>query len=300
MSDYDLDFGYPSASDCVSFLAGLGIEIVKEYDPLHYEHKKQVVWGHVHAVGWAAALRVYAATATTFNVAGGKYNWRGTVKTYTAGANVDPTDDDTTYVWMKSDNSIDSGIDGDGWPSTVHEPLAEIDTDADGVITDIRDLRGESFLRYCNSDTQGQVTASGITTGPVACKRIGSAELKALLDTSTNNLFAVKAGDLVLRVVVCVKTAAGAACVVDVGFDEDADGSAADTDGWLEDANANAAGCYPSDAAGSDIGYSLCSGAYAKEGGRAADDDGYITITSSTDQSGSTFVGGAWMLYIPA
>lgn len=63
---------------------------------------------------------------------------------------MDPTDNDTTYIWLKPDNTIGSDIDGSGWPTTEHVKLAEIDVDSDGNITEIRDLRGRNFLQYAD------------------------------------------------------------------------------------------------------------------------------------------------------
>ena len=137
------------------------------------------------------------------------------------------------------------------------------------------------------------VTASGITSGQVAAKTIASAELEALLDTSTNNLFSVKSGDVILEVRIAVGTAAGAACTVDIGTDADVDGSAADVDSLLAAADANAAENYTS--------YSpTYAGADSVKGHFISQGDGYVTIKSSTDQSGSAFVGTATMFYIPA
>lgn len=164
MSEYDLTYGAPSATDCVSFLAARGIELVVEYDPNHYESIKKTVWGHVAAVDWATGLRVYAPSATTFNVAAGEYLFRGELKTYSPSTAVDPTDNDTTYVWLKPDNTIDSGIDGSGWPATEHIPLAEVDVDSDGVITAVRDLRGRSFMEYNGVGTTRVFTAA-LTAG---------------------------------------------------------------------------------------------------------------------------------------
>lgn len=61
------------------------------------------------------------------------------------------TDNDTTYIWAESDGSngitIDSAIDGTGWPTDVpHIKLAEV-TMASGVITGIVDRRPESLMR---------------------------------------------------------------------------------------------------------------------------------------------------------
>lgn len=99
------------------------------------------------ATDWAGGLGVYKESDTTIRVRGGHYAWDGTPKEYEPEAAIDPTDNDTTYVWLKDDNSVGHGIDGDGWPVTDHLPLAEVDVDADGVITAIRDLRGQTFMR---------------------------------------------------------------------------------------------------------------------------------------------------------
>jgi len=138
--------GYPPEADILAFFAERGIEIITENNPNFIVEFVQSLWALINAFDWAGALGVYCPSPTTFNVRGGKYLFAGEVKTYTPGAAVNPTDNDTTYVWMKYDNTIDSGIDGSGWPSTEHIKLAEIDVDTDGVITDVRDLRGETFL----------------------------------------------------------------------------------------------------------------------------------------------------------
>ncbi|MCK9243636.1 MAG: hypothetical protein M0P75_00020 [Candidatus Marinimicrobia bacterium] len=107
----------------------------------YYLEEKQQLWRLLIMLGCIRPLSVYAASPTTFNVVAGRYEYDGEIKTYTQGDAVNPTDNDTTYVWLNDDNSIASGIDGDGWPATEHIKLAEIDVDADGVITDIRDMR---------------------------------------------------------------------------------------------------------------------------------------------------------------
>ena len=135
--------GYPDVADIETYLAGIGLEIVDENNNNFMAQHKQFVYGLINAVRWAASLGVWLPSSTTFNVRSGRYNWRGTVKTYTPSGAVDPTDNDTTYVWMKSDNTIASGIDGDGWPDYDHLKLAEIVVDSGGVITAIADRRGE-------------------------------------------------------------------------------------------------------------------------------------------------------------
>lgn len=141
LTQLSLSRGYPAISDIVSDLEALGLEGVPLGETNFIEDYYRTLWGLVSSVRWAMTLGVYAATTTTFNVRSGSYMYDTTVKTYTAGAAINPADNDTTYVWMKSDNTIGYGVDGDGWPTTEHIKLAEIDVDSDGVITDIRDMR---------------------------------------------------------------------------------------------------------------------------------------------------------------
>jgi hypothetical protein len=145
--------GYPAEADIETFLNGLGLEIVDENNNNFMAQYKQFVFGLINADRWAASLGVWCPSSTTFNVRGGRYNWRGIAKTYTPASAVDPTDNDTTYIWMNPDNTIGSGIDGDGWPSYDHIKLSEIVVDSGGVITDITDLRGESLLQHANYGT---------------------------------------------------------------------------------------------------------------------------------------------------
>ncbi len=145
--------GYPDEADIETYLTALGLEIVDENNSNFMAQYKQFVYGLINAVRWAASLGLWCPSSSTFNVRGGRYTFRGTVKTYTAGSAVDPTDNDTTYVWMNPDNTIGSGIDGSGWPSYDHIKLAEIVVDSDGDITDVTDLRGESLLQHANYGT---------------------------------------------------------------------------------------------------------------------------------------------------
>lgn len=139
--------GYPAEADIDQFLSDRGLELVTENNSNFIAEHKQFVYGILLALDWASVLGVYCPSTTTFNVRGGKYLFNGVVKTYTPGSAVDPTDNDTTYIWLKPDNTIGSAVDGTGWPSTEHIKLAEIDVDSDGVITEVRDLRGQTFLR---------------------------------------------------------------------------------------------------------------------------------------------------------
>jgi len=149
--------GYPAEADIDTTLSTLGLELVPENDENFIADHKQMIWGILNALNWATALGVYCPSATTFNVRGGKYLFKGTVKTYTAGSAVDPTDNDTTYIWMNTDNTIGSAIDGTGWPDYEHIKLAEIDVDSDGNITAVRDLRGQTFMQYIPDYTPEQI-----------------------------------------------------------------------------------------------------------------------------------------------
>jgi hypothetical protein len=145
--------GYPAEADIDVFLTDRGLELVTENNENFIAEFKQFVWGIFNRLDWAEALAVYCPSTTTFNVAGGQYLYKGEVKTYTPGSAINPTDNDTTYVWLTPANAVGSGIDGSGWPNTEHIKLAEIDVDADGIITDVRDLRGRAFLSYAPADS---------------------------------------------------------------------------------------------------------------------------------------------------
>jgi len=144
--------GYPAEADLNTFFSDRGLELITENNNNFYLEYKKYLWGIINALDWAAVLGVYCPSATTFNVRGGSYLYKGTVKTYTPGSAVDPTDNDTTYIWLKPDNTIGSAVDGTGWPVTEHIKLAEIDVDSDGNITAVRDMRGKEFLRFATAN----------------------------------------------------------------------------------------------------------------------------------------------------
>ena len=145
--------GYPAESVINDFLSDRGVEPVTENNSNFIGEFKQMMFAILNRLDFAGALAVYCPSTTTFNVAGGDYLYKGTGKTYAPGSAVNPTDNDTTYVWLTAANAIDSGIDGDGWPDAEHIKLAEIDVDSDGVITDVRDLRGQAFMSYAPADS---------------------------------------------------------------------------------------------------------------------------------------------------
>jgi len=149
MSDVAMSQGYPAVADIDTALAARGIEMIPEgnMDAL-YSDLKRFYWAMLNAFDWAATLGVWLPSPSTFNVRGGKYLFRGDIKTYTPSTAVNPTDNDTTYIWLTAANAVGSGVDGTGWPATEHVKLAEIDVNSSGVITAVRDLRGQTFMDY--------------------------------------------------------------------------------------------------------------------------------------------------------
>jgi len=138
--------GYPVIADIEDYLEAQGIEEVTENNTNFRQEFLQLLFRILSRTEFAAVLSVYCPTTTTYNVIGGKYVYKGVVTTYTPGANVDPTNNDTTYIWLTPTNTISAAVDGTGWPTTEHIKLAEIDVDSAGVITDVRDMRGQTFL----------------------------------------------------------------------------------------------------------------------------------------------------------
>ena len=157
----DFSNGYPPEADIDTFLAAHGVEVIDVNDQNWLLQYKQTLWVLLNSRAWVAALGVIMPSTTTFNVIGGEYNWKGTVKTYTPGSAVNPTNNDTTYIWLNSDNTIGSAVDGTGWPTTEHLKLAEIDVNSSGVITAVRDLRGQALLTY---------TGENLMASNVVCK----------------------------------------------------------------------------------------------------------------------------------
>ena len=197
-------FGYPAVADIEDVLADEGIEKVSLGNTNYEQEFLQMLWAILNRGLWAGALGVWLPTSATFNVRGGKYLFKDEVKTYTPGAAVNPTDNDTTYIWLKPDNTIGSGIDGSGWPATEHIKLAEIDVDAAGAITAVRDLRGETFMTY--------------SPGIVKLTTVTGVNLNAAADTETE-LFVVPTGKkaVIDKVVIRGLSADAAAAVVTFG-----------------------------------------------------------------------------------
>ncbi len=158
-----MDGGYPTLSDIITYIATEGVEEITDGNNDFRTEFMQLLWSLLNRTGFASALGVHLPSSATFNVRDGKYVWKGVVKTYAHGSDVNPTDNDTTYIWMTASNTISSGIDGSGWPTTEHIPLAEIDVDSDGVITAVRDLRGQTFLRALDNAKPLEAHTAGDT-----------------------------------------------------------------------------------------------------------------------------------------
>lgn len=160
MTTQEMQKGYPALADIITALNELGIEAVQENNIEFTTDFWQQLWAVINFTAFTGALGVYKETDTTYRVRGGSYVWGNTAKTYAQEDAVDPTDNDTTYIWMASDNTIGADIDGNGWPGTDHIKLAEIDVDSDGVITEIRDLRGQTFLRWFGDIPTGDIVGT--------------------------------------------------------------------------------------------------------------------------------------------
>ena len=152
--------GYPALADIIAYLSSEGVEEVTENLADYLTEYRQMLWRLMSRVEGAAALNVYADTDSTFKVARGDYLWAGTAKTYGGSAQIDPTDDDITYVWMEGDNTVGSGIDGAGWPAEDHLKLAEITVGATGTITAIDDKR-PVVVGNSNDATYADIVCAG-------------------------------------------------------------------------------------------------------------------------------------------
>jgi hypothetical protein len=138
-----------------------------------------------------------------------------------------------------------------------------------------------------------QYVESGRNTGVMAVKYLDGVTLKALLDSTTKTLFSMSNKDTILSIMVVVQTVHGAPGTIDVGLDVALRTAGADTDGLLKTANAALKGKYSSDV-------SAFSGAELDFGQFSCQGDGNITITSSVDMTGGTFIGYAMVSYLPA
>lgn len=147
-TNQEMQKGYPDIADILVQLNAAGIEAPKMGDPLFIDHFWEMLWGIVNSVSWAMALGVYKESDTTYRVRAGSFVVDGVVVNYAQEAAVDPTDNDTTYVWMNPDGTVGAAVDGTGWPATAHIKLASIVVDASGVITSITDLRGTAWLQF--------------------------------------------------------------------------------------------------------------------------------------------------------
>lgn len=135
-------------------------------------------------------------------------------------------------------------------------------------------------------------TVSGLISGPVRVKAV-PVVAATHLDTTAVDFVQMQAGDVIVKWESTIGVAAGAACVVDLGSDADLDGTAADADAFGIDIDANSAVFDSSLLAGS-TGADLVGSPFTCVG------TGYLTVTSSTDQSATAAAGTIYIFYIPA
>lgn len=160
----------------------------------------------------------------------------------------------------------------------------------DGAVTKIK-LAASSV-----DSTKVTYGAGGpITVGPVTSQFILPGTFKALLDGATNSLFTLETGDILLNVQVFVGAASGAVQTIDVGFDAalDFNGTGADTDGLIENADSNAIGCSQGLSAAND-------GAAFRTGNLIAAATGDLTVTASADLTATGIVAYAIITYMHA
>ena len=146
----------------------------------------------------------------------------------------------------------------------------------------------------------GSAVAAGITTGLVAAKVMATTQVEAACDGAADNLFAMKAGDCILDIVVYVGTAAGEAATLDIGLDAAAAVGSADPNGLMEAGNLNAVGIYRTLDTVTDATEPTYVGDLLGDGPVTIAADGYITCISSADESSSSLVAQIMVLYIPA
>ena len=140
----------------------------------------------------------------------------------------------------------------------------------------------------------GSETSAGITTGVQAIQFVAASTLKGLLAGGTSNLFAVKAGDIILRILVNTEVASTTACNITLGLSNVADAEG-DSDGILTTYAINGGASPRSvDSSSIDTGAKVARGVFTILG------DGYITITSDANVSAdATLIIGAQLFYIP-
>ncbi len=146
----------------------------------------------------------------------------------------------------------------------------------------------------------GSAVVAGVTKGLVAAQVMATAQVEALLDTTEQNLFAVKAGDVILEIVCYVGTATGSTCTVDIGLDAVALGATKDPNGFITAADFNSVGVYLINDTVTDATAQTYAGDLADNGPTTVDADGYVILTSSHDLDEGSYAGQIVMYYIPA
>lgn len=138
------------------------------------------------------------------------------------------------------------------------------------------------------------ITSVGVAEEGILCvKIIPAASFKGVLDNTTNDLFDLRSGDVVVGAEINVETTAGMACTIKVGYDAAAGGGIADSDGFIKAADANVSQSYNAkDPANTYRGKAMEYGHWASSAA------GKVTVLSSADISGTGFVGDCIIYYL--
>lgn len=167
---------------------------------------------------------------------------------------------------------------------------ADINAAAAISLTKIESLVSKVSENYLTQSTSGK-----IYYGPLCQKILGGADFKALLDGTTQTLFASNEDDYIVDVAICIQAVSTGACAATIGGDANVCG-VADTDAFLTSLDLVAAGTGKYEA--SDITY--CGVDIQGSGGHVTNADGNVTITTTADiTADATFAGWAFMKYLP-
>ncbi len=143
------------------------------------------------SAGWLQ-VREDDSSALAVRVTPGRASFDGAAYSYAGGVVSGLTNNDTTYIWAEIDGgslTIDSGIDGSGWPATAHLKLAEVTISA-GAISGIVDRRQELMLR------SGGIVGAELSTALAGELLTWSISIDTQGDTSTASRIHIQLQDI--------------------------------------------------------------------------------------------------------
>ena len=181
---------------------------------------------------------------------------------------------DTTAAGVKTELSIDN-VENTAlstWAGTTN--ITTIATDAIAT-TNIAD-KAITADKAASKSIVASATEANSTAGIVLFKHVNAADFKALLDTGTNNLFAVETNDILLEVVIHLNAVSTVACNLIVGLDAAAVGALTDTNALITTIAING-GARRSITSYDTIGDELASGMVQCAAA------GYVTVTSDAN-----------------